>query len=102
MAGCDHTGHHLGKRDTKHQFLRRLTLTLRALHGLQDNCGRFDFSRGGRVGWTGGRGWGERSSGSKVVVMPSMASYDEMKKNERQGWNNDPLNRSRLMKHTGM
>ena len=26
------------------------TLTLRALHGLHDSWGRFDFSRGGRGG----------------------------------------------------
>lgn len=79
-------------RNMKFSDQCRLTLTLRALHGLQDNWGRLDFSRGGRVGCTGGRGWGERSSGSNVVVMPSMVSYDEMKKNGRQGWESDPLN----------
>lgn len=57
----------------KLELRNQLTLTLRARHGLHDNWGRFDFSRG-RVGGAGGRGWDEISSGSKVVLTPSMTS----------------------------
>ena len=81
------------------EFLKgwiRLTLTLRALHGLHDNWGRFDFSRF-RVGCTGGRGWDEICSESKVVLMPSMTSYDEMKEIGRMEGDKDPLNCSSLM-----
>ena len=59
MVGCDHTSIICvrGTWYVKFEACIRLTLTLRALHGLQDNWGRFDFSRG-RAGCTEGLGWG--------------------------------------------
>ena len=83
--------HHLRKRDVGllWEIGRRLTLTLRALQGLHDNWGRFDFSRG-RGGCTAGRGCGERGSGSKVVLMPSM-TYDKMMDAGQIGWDGDPI-----------